>query len=145
MFLFSVNYGALDTLIDDRSAKLKKYRWFAVLVTLVFDAAAVLILLSPSGTGFSILVAVEEIFIGASAYYSFKHLIFPKAYVDMLSSLRLFHILSLLLAVSRTAGNLLWCYRYEGIAGWIAPYILEWLVMLAIAPAMEWGTKKWTT
>ena len=144
MFLFSVNYGALDMLIDDRSAELKKYRWLAVLVTLGFDAAAVLILLSPAGTGLRILIAVEEMIIGASAYYSFKHLIFPKAYSDILSSLRLFHVLSLLLAVGMTVENLLWCYGYDGVSGWIAPYFIVWIVMLAIAPAMEWGTKKWT-
>lgn len=145
MFLFSANYGAIDSLIDDKSKALKKYRIAALSAPLIAFAAAVVILLSPSDPGRKITCAIEVLFVGASAYYSLKHLIIPKDYSDFLSGLRTFHAVSLLLAVGTTVEDTIWCYKVSVQAIWYIPYSILLVSMLALAPALERGTKQWRT
>lgn len=143
LFLFSANYGAIDSLIDDGSAEIKKYRLRALAAPAVTIAAAIAILLSPSNPGRTITCAVEELFVGASAYYSLKNLIIPKKFSDFLSDLRAFHILSLVLAAGVTIENVLWCYRVVYQPAWIVPYLILLVPLLTLAPALERGTKQW--
>ena len=143
MFLFSANYGAIDKLIDDGSAELKKYRQIALAAPAVAIGIGVVLLLSPSDPGRTITCAIEELFTGASAYYSLKHLLIPKKYMDFLSSLKPFHALCLLLAVGLTTENIIWCYQITTEVVWAVPYTLLLFVMPATAPVLERGIKKW--
>ena len=143
LFLLSANIGAINSLVDDRSAELKKYRLRALAAPLVTLAAAVVIQFSPSHPARTITCAVEELFVGASAYYSLKNLIIPKKFSDFLSDLRAFHILSLVLAVGVTIENVLWCYRVVYQPAWIIPYLILLVPLLTLAPALERGTKQW--
>ena len=143
MFLFSANYGAIDSLIDDGSDGLKKYRWIALSAPAAAVAAAVPILLSPSDPGRKIACAIEVLFAGASSYYSLKHLIIPKKYSDFLSGMRVFHILSLVLAVGVTVEDLIWCYQVSVQAVWYIPYAILFLAMVTQAPALDRGTQQW--
>ena len=145
MFLFSANYGAIDSLIDDGSDKLKKYRITAFAAPLVTFAVAVLILFSPSDPGRKITCAIEELFAGASAYFSLKHLIIPKENSDFLSGMRSFHVMSLLLAVGTTVEDAIWCYQVEIQFIWFIPYTILLVSMLMLAPSLERGTKQWRT
>jgi hypothetical protein len=145
LFLLSANIGALDSLMDDGSKELKKYRLIAVAAPAVTVAAAVAILFSPSHMTRNITCAVEELFIGASAYYSLKHFIIPKRYLDFLSGLRPFHLFSLILACGITMENIFWCYQLSIQAIWFIPYAILLAAMLALAPSLERGTKQWRT
>ena len=143
LFLLSANIGALDSLMDDGSRELRKYRLIAVAAPAVTIAAAAAIMFSPSHPARNMTCAVEELFIGASAYYSLKHLIIPKQYSDFLSGLRAFHLFSLILAVGITLENILWCYRLDIQVIWFIPYAILLTAMLGLAPALERGTKQW--
>lgn len=145
MFLFSANFGAIDSLIDDRSDKLKKYRLAALAAPAVALIAAAAILFSPSYPGRKIACAVEVLFAGASSYYSLKHLIIPKEYSDFLSGMRAFHITSLVLAAAVALEDIIWCYQVRVQAAWYIPYAVLLFAMLALAPALERGTKQWRT
>ena len=145
MFLFSANYGAIDSLIDDGSEELKKYRIAAFAAPVVSIAAAVVILLSPSDPGRKITCAIEQLFVGASAYFSLKHLIIPEHYSDFLSKLRPFYVVSLLLAAGTMIEDIIWCYQVSVQAVWFIPYAILLFSMLALAPALERGTKQWRT
>ena len=145
LFLLSANIGAIDSLVDDGSPELKKYRLIAFAAPAATIAAAVAILFSPSHLARNLTCAVEELLIGASAYYSLKHLIIPKHYSDFLSGLRAFHLFSLLLAAGITMENLFWCYQLEVQALWYIPYAILLAAMLALAPSLERGTKQWRT
>ena len=81
---------------------------------------------------------------GASAYYSLKLLMIPKRYSDFLSSLRVFHILSLVLAAGVTVENILWCYRVVNQAMWVVPYLILLVPVAMLAPALERGVRKWS-
>lgn len=145
MFLFSANYGAIDSLIDDGSQALKKYRRIALAAPAAAIGIGVVILLSPSDPGRTITCAIEELFTGAAAYYSLKHLLIPKKYMDFLSSLKPFHMLCLLLAVALTTENIIWCYQVTEEIVWMVPYTMLFLIMPAIAPILERGIRKWRT
>lgn len=145
MFLFSANFGAIDSLIDDRSDELKKYRLAALAAPAVALIAAAAILISPSYPGRKIACAVEVLFAGASSYYSLKHLIIPKKYSDFLSGMRAFHITSLVLAAAVALEDIIWCYQVRVQAAWYIPYAVLLFAMLALAPALERGTKQWRT
>ncbi|MBR0086212.1 MAG: hypothetical protein IJL98_00545 [Lachnospiraceae bacterium] len=143
LFLFSANYGTIDSLMDDGSAELRKYRLAALAAPLVTVAAAVVILTTPSLPGRLITCATEELFVGLSAYYSLKHLIIPRKYSDFLSALRAFHAVSLLLALGTTVENLMWCYQVMTQAIWYIPYAILAAAFLALAPSLERGIQKW--
>ena len=145
MFLFSANYGAINSLIDDGSAALKKYRSIAFAAPAVTVAAAIAVLCSPSHPARTITCAVEEVFIGASAYYSLKLLIIPKQYSDFMSGMRAYHVFSMALAAGVTIENVLWCYQIVNQIVWIIPYLVLLVSMIALAPALERGTKQWRT
>lgn len=145
LFLLSANIGALDSLMDDGSEELKKYRVIAVAAPAVTVAAAVAIMFSPSHMARNITCAVEELFIGASVYYSLKHMIIPKKYSDFLTGLRAFHLFSLILAGGITMENIFWCYQLNIQAIWFIPYAILLAAMLALAPSLERGTKQWRT
>ena len=141
MFLFSANYGAIDSLVDDGSPELKKYRRIAFAAPLAAAAAAILILLSFSLPGRTIICAIEELFVGAASYFSLKHLIIPKQYSDILSGLRPFHAVCLLMAFGTTIENIIWCYQVLNQIVWMIPYVILMVSMLALAPVLERGTK----
>ena len=143
LFLLAANIGALDSLMDDGSDELKKYRLVAFIAPLVTVISAIAIMFSPSNIGRNITCAVEELFIGASAYYSLKHLIIPKRYSDFLSGLRPFHLFSLLLAFGITMENVFWCYQLNIQVIWFIPYAILLAAMLPLAPALERGTRQW--
>ena len=104
-----------------------------------------MILLSLSDPGRKITCAIEELFVGASAYYSLKHLIIPKEYLDFFSGIRAFHAISLVLAVGTTVEDIIWCYQVSVQAIWYIPYAILLFSMLTLAPALERGTKQWRT
>ena len=143
LFILSANYGAIDSLMDDGSAAIRKYRLAALAAPLVMLAAAVVILLSPSLPGRKITCVIEELFVGASAYYSLKHLIISRKYADFLTDLKLFHLISLLLAVGTTVENLMWCYQVNTQALWYIPYAILLTAMLTLAPFLYKGVRKW--
>ena len=143
LFFLAANIGALDSLMDDGSEELKKYRIAAFIAPLVTVASAIAIMFSPSSIGRNLTCAVEELFIGAAAYFSLKHLIIPKKYLDFLSELRPFHMFSLMLAFGITMENIFWCYQLNVQVIWYIPYAILLVAMLALAPALERGTNKW--
>ena len=145
LFILAANIGAIDSLVDDGSEELKMYRLIAVAAPAVTVAAAIAIMLSPSHMARNITCAVEELFIGASAYFSLKHLVLPKKYSDFLSGLRAFHLFSLMLAFGITIENVFWCYQLNIQVIWFIPYAILLASMLALAPSLERGTKQWRT
>lgn len=143
LFLFSANYGAIDSLMDDRSPELRRYRRLALAAPLASLLAAIVILFSPSHPARKFSCVVEILITGASAYYSLKHLLIPKEYASFMTSLRPFFVLCLLLAVGTITEEIIWCYYVTNEVIWSIPYLLLILVMPVLAPVLERGMKQW--
>lgn len=143
LFIFSSNYGTFDSLIDDGSPALSKYRHRAFHAPLLFIAAAVIILISPANLSRSIPCAIEVLFMGATSYYDYKHLIVPDKYAGIMTSLQPFHILSLIMSFCLMNENILWCYDVQADPLWALSYLPMYIIMPAMMPVLVGGMNKW--
>ena len=143
MFLMAAFIGTMDGFVDDGSKAFKKYRWKAVIFTLIFDLAAVMILLSPASVSMRVSLAVEEVLIGGTAFFSFKQLIIPKDLAKGASKFKPFYLIALLFSLGHMLEIVIWVYDPSGIVIWIIPYLMLMLTIPALAPAFKWGVKRW--
>ena len=143
-FIFSANYGAMDSLIDDRSKKLEKYRIIALLAPIVGIQSGIIILLSDVPFFDGIWIAIEQTLIGCACYFNLKHLIIPKRYADIFVSLRPYNLVVLLMALAIIVENINWYFGLSDRVGYICVFI-EAVMLSLIAPLLERGIKKWST
>jgi len=143
MFLMAAFIGTMDGFVDDGSKVFKKYRWKAVFFTLVYDLAAVLILISPASASFRISNAVEQVLIGGAAFFSFKHLIIPKELAKGAVKFKPFYLVVLLFSLGNMLEIVIWAYDPPGVVVWIIPYLIVLLTLPALALTFRWGVKRW--
>ncbi|MGN1404916.1 MAG: hypothetical protein ACI4WM_01490 [Erysipelotrichaceae bacterium] len=94
LFLFSSYYGAMDSLVDDKSGRLRKYRIISLLFCLLNISGAVLFKAFELS---NVFVAVSAFL---SLYFSFKHLIIEDIEMGIVDSMRLYNLLIVLLCIS---------------------------------------------
>ena len=143
MFLFSANYGAMDSLADDKSKAFLKYRLIALAAPVLAAAAYILFIL---GTGLSavarIFSAVITVLVMHAGYYHLKHLIFPDVDYGVINCLKPYNFLGLVYA--------LLCMLEMvaiGTGGNIAVLIIDiimGLVLIGIVISVKRGIDKWT-
>ena len=144
VFLFSANYGLMDSLADDRNKKYRKYR----LIPLLLPAAEITacILFTVFGD-FSLLLKIKAGAVTAAAagtsYYNLKHLIFPDVKLGLMRCMKLYNLLAILFAFISIAEVIAYGFRNETAA--MTVNYMTGIVMLLMTPAVERGLKKWKT
>ena len=89
MFFFSANFGAIDSLADDKSKKYSKYRLSAFAAPLAALALYIVFLLFFDALRlWKIVGAVVTFFIMLTTYYNLKHLIFPDVDYGVINCLK---------------------------------------------------------
>ncbi|MBQ4244809.1 MAG: hypothetical protein II702_07845 [Clostridia bacterium] len=144
VFLFSANFGLMDSLADDGSKQYFKYR----VIPLAAPAAAVAVYAAVFLFGDSpllemIVAGILTVFISGASYYNLKHLIFPDVDFGVINCLKTYNLLALVfefLCVAEMVSNKSGSDVPALIIG-----VLSGAVLLAITPAVERGMKKWTT
>lgn len=144
VFLFSANFGLMDSLADDGSKQYFKYR----VIPLAAPAAAVTVYAAVFLFGDSpllemIVAGILTVFISGASYYNLKHLIFPDVDFGVINCLKTYNLLALVfefLCVAEMLSN----KSGSGVPALIIG-VLSGAVLLAITPAVERGMKKWTT
>jgi hypothetical protein len=101
IFFFASNFGTVDSLVDDGSKKLKKYR----LIALAAPAAAVvlyvcLFLLGEVAPLWRVQGAVLTLLVIPTSYFNLKHLIFPDVEGGFVKCLRPYNLLVLIYTAS---------------------------------------------
>ena len=144
VFLFSANFGLMDSLADDGSKKYLKYR----LIPLVAPAAAVAAyLVFFAFKDYPLLVKIMAglvcLFAAQSSYYNLKHFIFPDVDFGVINSLKLYNLLSLIFSALCVAEVIAYSRINEVLSLVIG--ILLGIDLMLITPAVERGIKKWTT
>ena len=144
VFLFSANFGVMDSLADDRSKKYLKYR----LIPAVLPIFGIVFYIFFFFCGdFSVLskvaAAVIIFFAGQASYFNLKHLIFPDVDYGVIKCQKLYNLLALLFAILCVA--LISAYGHENEVTAMVIDILTGIVMLLMTPAVGWGIKKWKT
>ncbi len=144
MFFFSANFGTVDSLVDDRSKELKKYR----LIALAAPVAAVLMyaglfLLSDVSGMQKILGAVLTAFVMAASYFNLKHLIFPDIDFGIVKCLRPYNLLALIYSISIFVEFCAMSCDNEVLT--LICCCVTGLVTAAMIPTVVRGVNKWKT
>ena len=143
LFLFSANFGAMDSLADDKSKKFLKYR----IISIAAPAAALawyilFILLTDLPQSVKIASAMVTVFVMAASYFNLKHLIFPDVDYGVIKCLRPYNLLALIysfLCLAET--NVIGLGNEIGI---LITDIMIGAVQLGVVISVERGMKKWT-
>ena len=144
LFFFSANYGQMDSLVDDGSAKYRKYRIIALLAPLAAVLMYVGFVIVEGFGKAAVIRGLETLLIASAAYFHLKHLIIPDVENGIISCIRSYNLLGLLYAFLCMAENLLQVIPLPNFA-MIILYLMLSAVTLLIVPVLWRGVKKWTT
>ena len=144
IFLFSANFGLMDSLADDKSKEYLKYRIIPIAAPAVMAAVyAAVILFAQTPLLMKIVGGVITLAASGASYYNLKHLIFPDVDFGVIKCLKMYNLLALVYEFTCIA-EMVFNRSENGVAAMVTGAILG-AVLLAITPAVERGMKKWTT
>ena len=144
MFLFSANYGQMDSIVDDHSKQFRKTRIISLAAPLVTIAFWLVIVAAKGFNSTTIILGIETLFIAQAAYFHLKHLIIKDIEYGLIKSIRGYNLIALIYALLCMLEMLVKSFALPDFCI-IIVYILQCLVMLAFVPILERGVKKWTT
>ena len=144
MFLFSANYGQMDSIVDDRSPKFRRTRIISLAAPIVIIAIWCAIAAMKGLNKATIPLGVETLFIAQASYFHLKHLIIKDVEYGLIKSIRLYNLLALIYALLCMLEMLIESLNYPTFSIVIV-YVLQCAVLLAFVPVLERGVKKWTT
>lgn len=141
--LLSANYGAIDSIVDDRSEENNKYKKLALLAPALLLVANVagIINIYPEGKLVSIVYAVSALPSLPASYFALKHLLLPKDRMGFLACTKMCNILSLI--IYALGALILIIYgRVPLVVNDIINLVISILV-LGLTLAAEKGEKSW--
>ena len=144
IFLFSANFGVMDSLADDGSKEYSKYRIIPVIAPLATLAVYTVFFLIPDLPKLVKIVAgVISLVAAGASYFNLKHLIFPDVDFGVINCLKGYNLLALVFEFLCVAEMIAFSRNSE-IATLIIG-VLMGVVLLVIVPVVERGIKKWST
>ena len=144
LFLFSANYGQMDSIVDDGSREFRFVRIVSFIAPIVIIASWIVVLLIDGFTERTAALGVQTLSIALAAYYHLKHLIIKDVDYGLIRSIRSYNLLALIYALLCAAEMQTTSFNVPSV--WItAVYVLQCVVLLAFVPVLERGVKKWTT
>ena len=142
LFLFSANFGQMDSLVDDGSKQFLKTRIIALIAPIVIIAMWG-VLASKGFTAKTAIIGIETLIIAMAAYYHLKHIIIKDVDFGLIRVIRNYNILALVYAFLCMAEILIKSFNLSFVFV-IIVYVLQCAVMLAFVPVLERGVNKWT-
>ena len=143
LFLFSANFGAMDSLADDRSREFIKYRLISIAAPV---SALVLYIIFVWFTDLprsvKIASALVTVFVMQASYFHLKHLIFPDVDLGIIKCLRRYNLLALIYTFLCMAEMVVIGLGNE--TGILIVGVLIGSVMIGVIISAERGIKKWT-
>lgn len=144
MFLYSANYGAMDSLADDGTRKFLKYRLISIAAPVAALGLYVLfIFYTELPRSVKIASALVTIFVMHASYYNLKHLIFPDVDYGIIKCLKPYNLLALLYTFLCLAEMIVIGLGSE--IGILTIGVLIGVILIGIVITLERGMKKWTT
>ena len=143
LFFFSANFGLMDSLADDGSKKLRKYRIIPlsapiamIALYLIFICFYSLPMLTKVAGGVVVFFAVQ------ASYYNLKHLIFPDVDFGIINCIKIYNCLALIYSFLCIAEFI--AISRESEAGTLIIGVVMGIVLLALVPTLERGMKRCT-
>ena len=144
MFLFSANFGTIDSLADDKSKKFLKYRLISIAAPAAVLVSCVLfILLTDLPKSVKIASVLITFFVMQASYYHLKHLIFPDVDYGIIKCLKPYNLLALIYTFLCTAETIV--IGLNNQTGILIAGVLIGSLLIGIVISAERGIKKWTT
>lgn len=141
-FIFTANYGTMDSLGDDGSPRFKKYRILALIADVVIAGLYIPIVLSEASLTIKISYGVVFLVMMLSSYYNLKHLILPDVDYGIIKCIKGYNFImlcySLLYAIERIA----LVYDLD-IMLYVASGGMA-IASLMIVPVLKRGASKWS-
>ena len=144
MFLFSANFGQMDSIVDDHSPRFRKTRIISLAAPLLTALFWVVIVAAKGLNATTIPLGIETIFIAQASYFHLKHLIIEDVDFGLIRAIRLYNLLAIVYAFLCMAEMFVKSFN-NPLVFIIIIYVLQCLVLLAIIPVLERGVKTWTT
>lgn len=143
LFLFSANFGAMDSLADDKSRSLIKYR----LISFVAPVAALVLYILFVGLtdlprSVKIASALVTVFVMQASYFHLKHLIFPDVDLGIIKCLKPYNLLALIYTFLCMAEMVVIGLGDE--IGILIVGVLIGAILIGVIISAERGIKKWT-
>jgi hypothetical protein len=142
LFIFTANFGTMDTIGDDHSKRLMKYRIIALVAPVVVASFFVPIALSKANLSTKISFGAIYIVMMASTYFNLKHLILPDVDYGIIKCIRGYNALMLCYSVLFALERIALVYNQD-----IMLYVVTSLIAvdsLLIVPVLRKGASKWT-
>lgn len=144
LFLFSANFGTMDSIADDGSERFLKYR----LIAAIAPASALALYLAFILFGDYPLLdkfmgGVLTVFAMEASYFNLKHLILPDVDFGIVNCLKAYNLTSLIYTFLCIAEYIALCRGYE-IAEFVISILIGASVVTIVANASR-GVKKWAT
>ena len=142
LFMFSANFGLMDSLADDGSKRFLKYRIIPLAAPAFCAALYIIFVLFADVSNFAKIVgAIITFFVMQTTYFNLKHLIFPDVDFGVIKCLKAYNLLALLYSLLCLA-EIITVSRNGEISTLIIGVIMGAL-LIAIVPSVERGMKKW--
>ena len=144
LFLFAANFGTMDSLVDDGSKALRKYRLIPLAAPAVVIAVYLtLFYFSHQPTITRVIAGFLSAIIGAAAYFNLKHLIIPDVDYGVIRCLRQYNLLALIYECLCMADLIAQSRELE--IGTLVTGVLTGVILPLIIISVDRGVKKWST
>ena len=144
LFLFAANFGAMDSLVDDGSKTLRKYRVIPLAAPLIFVAVYLaLFIFADQPTLTRVIAGFVSAVIGAASYFNLKHLIIPDVDYGVIRSLHQYNLLALVYECLCMADIIAQSRELEIVT--LVTGILAGVVLPLIILSVDRGVKIWST
>ena len=139
LFLFSANFGQMDSVVDDGSPVFRKTRLISLAAPLVIIAIWCLIAFTKGLNKTTIPLGIETLFIAQASYFHLKHLIIKDVEWGVLKNIRLYNLIGVLNCHCFIASWL----NDSGSLIWKISMVLYIFVTFTMLPALVHGANKW--
>lgn len=144
LFLFSANFGQMDSIVDDHYPEFRKTRLIA-LAAPIAEAVIWLLIVAANGiNSTTVWLGVEAVFIAQASYFHLKHLIINDIDYGLIRAIRSYNLLALVYALLCMLEMLVKSFNLPAFFA-VAVCVLQFAVLLVFLPILERGVKKWTT
>lgn len=144
MFLFAANFGTMDSLADDKSKELRKYRIIPLAAPATILALYLIFILFADVSVLSkITGAIITLFAVQASYFNLKHLIFPDVDYGVINCLKLYNLLALIYSFLCVAEMI--ALSRENVIAVLIIGTLVGIVLVVLVPSVQRGMNKWKT
>lgn len=142
IFFLTANSGEFDSLVDDKSRELLKYRLIALLSPLVMIGLVVPVFTSSHPINDKVVVLIFCCIISQSSYYHLKHIIIPDVKNGIVESIRLYNLIALLLSFATMVNYT--AQFYNDVVFYTISSLVSSACVISILPVFRKGMSKWT-